>query len=271
MHPLSLDHITIGGATPPELVRIAAACGCAMVNMKVRQGQASFPLPYDMLNDPAMQHETRQRARDAGIVIGVVETFILRPETEVAEFERGLEVAAGIGAKAANIICYDADRARRTDTFAKFCALAARFGLAVTAEFFARSDLNSLEGALDLARAAPGAAVNVDALHLVRCGNTVAQLAAADPALIGWSQFSDGPLTRLVAEQENEARFHRLLPGEGEFPLRAFVEALPPGLPIGVEVPAKHRLDAGVPAETWAREAVGVTRRLLESWGIEAG
>ncbi len=268
MHPLSLDHITVGGVTPPELVRIAAACGCTAVNMKIRQGMASFPLPYDMLGDPAMQRETKRRAADAGITIGVVESFVLQPDTKVAEFERGLAVAAEIGARAANIICFDADRARRADTFVAFCALAARHGLKVTAEFFARSELNSLEAATDLARAAPGAAVNVDILHVVRCGNTVAQVRDVAPSLFGWSQISDGPLHMPVERQEHEARYERQLPGTSEFPLRDFIQALPPDLPIGIEVPAKPRLDAGLDAEAWAKEAVDTSRRLLEGWGV---
>jgi sugar phosphate isomerase/epimerase len=141
----------------------------------------------------------------------------------------------------------------------------------VTAEFSARSDLNSLSAALDLARAVPGAAVNVDVLHLMRCGNRVAELAAADPALIAWSQFSDGPLHQPVERQEHEARYQRQVPGTGEFPLRDFIAALPAGVPIGVEVPAQDRLDDGESAEAWAREVVGASRRLLEGWGVPLG
>jgi sugar phosphate isomerase/epimerase len=50
----------------------------------------------------------------------------------------------------------------------------------------------------------------------------------------------------------------RLLPGDGELPLRAFLAALPAGIPISVEAPALSLQETLTPVEfaRRAREAV---------------
>jgi sugar phosphate isomerase/epimerase len=103
----------------------------------------------------------------------------------------------------------------------------------------------------------------VDTLHLMRSGSTVAELAAAEPRWIGGAQFSDGPLTMPADQQLHEALSERMLPGDGEFPLREFVRALPQGVPIGLEVPMQSLKDKGVGPLERARLAVEASRRVI--------
>jgi hypothetical protein len=60
-----------------------------------------------------------------------------------------------------------------------------------------------------------------------------------------------------------EAISQRMIPGTGEFPLRDFVAALPPDIPIGVEVPLKAFKDRGVLPLERARLAVEASRRIV--------
>jgi len=53
------------------------------------------------------------------------------------------------------------------------------------------------------------------------------------------------------------------LPGEGGIDLAAIFAALPPDLPVAVEVPNDAR-SKGMSTEAWARRALEATRNILE-------
>src|SRR5207249_1674731 len=89
----------------------------------------------------------------------------------------------------------------------------------------------------------PEGAVLVDALHLQRSGGTPADVAALAPQRLPYCQLCDAPaepvwsggaqvLTEAPADALavalTEARTGRLMPGDGELPLRDLVDALPP-------------------------------------------
>jgi sugar phosphate isomerase/epimerase len=79
----------------------------------------------------------------------------------------------------------------------------------------------------------------VDALHFDRCGGEPSDLAAMPPARIVSAQLCDGPGTRPTTNKARlaEARGGRLLPGDGELPLRKLVAALPEHAVVSVEIP----------------------------------
>jgi hypothetical protein len=60
-----------------------------------------------------------------------------------------------------------------------------------------------------------------------------------------------------------EAVAERGIPGEGSFPLAAFLRCAPPGVTIEVEVPQTAARLAGVSALDRARRAVDATRALM--------
>jgi hypothetical protein len=89
--------------------------------------------------------------------------------------------------------------------------------------------------------------VLVDALHVQRCGvrlADLADLAAADPGLLTYVQLCDAPLAA-PADPVHEARAARLLPGEGQLPLRGLLAALPDGIQVTVEAPPVDLGDGG--------------------------
>jgi sugar phosphate isomerase/epimerase len=201
---------------------------------------------------------------------------------QLEEFELGLEVAKALGARAVNVLVFDADAARGEESFARFCERAGAYGLGVTLEMFRKSAVDRLEiarrllttpsprsGATPPRRGGdePRASLNADVLHLVRCEASPGDLSALRPELIGLMQLSDGKLALHEAMEEVEAREERLIPGEGEFPLREFIAALPPDVPLSLEVPSLSAIRASSP-EAWCRKVVGATRRRLEEWSV---
>ncbi len=265
-HPLSLDHLTIAEATPPDLIEIAAATGCSMVSLYLEPATWVGAPPYELIGDSPLRRDTRRRLAATGITLGVVEPFLLAPDSDLTGFLPALETAAWLGAKSANVLCFDADRSRRRDAFAAFCAMADAFGLAVLVEFFALSELRSPAEAADLVviDGIPRARITVDALHLTRCGASADDLRALPPSLVGHAQLCDGRRAMAVDRQAFEASEDRLAPGAGEFDLLAFMKALPPDVPIGVEVPSKTLKDRGLTMEQRARTAVDAARHLLQ-------
>jgi len=85
----------------------------------------------------------------------------------------------------------------------------------------------------------PNFSLLIDTMHVLRSGSLAADLAAIDPALIGYVQICDAPLEPVVANYAEESLFERMVPGEGELPLREILAVLPPGRVIGLEVPMR--------------------------------
>jgi sugar phosphate isomerase/epimerase len=223
---------------------------------------------YDLHQD-AQADALLRSCREHDVRIAVAEPFLLLPDTSLDTLMPNLELAAKLQVQAVNAVGFDPDIARLTDIFGSLCERAARFGLATLIEFFPLSTVTSIQMAKRLIRdvGRPDVRINLDVLHLVRSGGTAADLVSLEPALIGHVQLSDGPANIAAAVMMTEASQERGLPGEGEFPLRDILAALPAGVTIGVEVPSLRRLRAGVTSADWARVAVGAMKAALGSWG----
>jgi len=266
MHPLSLEQLTVMDATPPELISIAAALGCQAISLYVEPPGGGIEV-YPLIDDTPIRRETVARMADTGVAIHNLEAYLLAPGTRIDAYRKSLEAGATMGARSATALVFDPDKQRGADRFAQLCMLGAEFGLRINAEFFAGSELKSFRDAVALLRRAnqPNAGIVIDSLHTVRTGSSLSDVAAADPGLIGNAQICDGPLTMPLDRQMVEAVGERQIPGEGQFPLREFINALPSALMIGVEVPMENLRRRGVPPMERARRAVEATRRLLEA------
>ncbi|HLI42067.1 MAG TPA: hypothetical protein VKV35_10530 [Streptosporangiaceae bacterium] len=60
-----------------------------------------------------------------------------------------------------------------------------------------------------------------------------------------------------------ETATERMLPGEGELPLHALVDAVPSGVLLAAGAPSQRRRDAGLPADAYAARAMDSLTRLL--------
>ncbi|VTU45582.1 hypothetical protein [Variovorax sp. PBL-E5] len=106
----------------------------------------------------------------------------------------------------------------------------------------------------------------IDLLHLWRSGGTAEMLRDVPSSALGSVQLCDARLQDPTdAGLIDEARQGRLFPGEGELPLKAFMDALPAAIPVGAEVPCGQTHPGLGPWERAAR-ACAASREFLASW-----
>lgn len=256
---LSLSHLTVLDAAPPELVGIAAGAGFDAVGVRV--WPAGGEPPYPMLDDAPMLRETTARLAGTGIRVLDVEVLRLLPDSRLDDALRILDAGARLGARNVLVIANDPDESRLVERFAKVCAAASERGLRACLEFMIFSAVRTLADARRVLDRAghPAGAVLVDALHLRRSGGAPADLAAVPARLLPYAQLCDAP-AEPVRPVVDEARTGRLLPGDGELPLGELVDALPPDADLAVEAPVISL--RGLPAAERARLAYATLRRV---------
>jgi sugar phosphate isomerase/epimerase len=264
---IGLEHLTLLGVSPPDLVTVAAAAGFDAVGLRIAPA-ADGERPWPVWPGSSMLAETIRRCADTGI--RVLDAEAVRLGALPSDYGPVLEAAAALGARYVNAICDDPDLGRLSDSFGALTAAAAPFGIRAVVEFMAYRSVRTLAEAVAIAGRSGGGGVLVDALHVQRCGVSLGALRAVDPALISYVQLCDAPLAApgaasgagagaASADAVHEARAARLLPGEGELPLRELLTALPDGIPVAVEAPG-----SGVAGRSPAEFAVRA-RRAVDS------
>ena len=276
MNPLSLCQLTVENGPPLgesmvasmlRLISAAAGAGFSAVVPRVRQAPG---LGAASANDerPLKVEEVRRRLADSGMAVASVMSFWMIPETAPAQFEASLDAAAGIGAQSIQVVCRDPDPDRALANVSQTCAMARARGLKVALEFMPYSSVRSLSDARAfIARAGQNnAGLCVDALHFHRSGSSLGELKALEPGALVLGQLCDAPRAAPSADRlRDEARSGRLYPGQGELPLHAFFDALPPGCLIDVEAPCAA--EAALPAEQKARNAAAAMAGFLAEHG----
>lgn len=261
--PLSLAHLSELDVPPAELIRIAALAGFDSVGF--RTAPASPGGIVYALSTAAEQAEIRQLVKATGVSVLYIELISLSAATKASEHRQMFDIGAAIGATRVAVAGDIEDFAIVAEKLADIADLARPYGIAVDLEFMPYRGVASLADALDVVRRAnrPNAHVLVDALHIYRSNSNLEDLRTADPKLIGTFQICDAPRSAPPFDQlVTEARKRRLLPGDGSLPLWELIDALPPGVPLGVEVPLAGQLPGSSPAERLAMLVKG-TRRFL--------
>ncbi len=263
MHALSLDKITVRELTPIETIDLAAELGYQAIGLWAYTADTRMPVSPP-LSDKHAKREIVERLAGTGVRVHCIECFILRADTDMATCAPALEYGAELGARQATAVIFDNDPIRSRENFAQLAEMAAKHALTVNLEFLPFSPINSLAKAVQLVQATNKANVGilVDILHLIRTGGSISDLKAVPDELIGYAQICDG-LARIDPHQIFfEAVFQRMVPGQGEFPLREFMAALPKDVIIGIEVPLKDMADRGIDARVRARV---IDRRLRKT------
>lgn len=261
---LSISHLTVLDATPPELVSAAAGAGFDAVGIRV--WPAADEPAYPVLGDTPMMRETLVRLADTGIRVLDVEVLRLRPDSRHGDALRILDAGARLDALGVLVIANDPEENRLVERFAAVCEAAAERGMRACLEFMIFSAIKTLPDALRvLDRAAhPAGAILIDSLHLCRSGGTPAEVAALPPERLPYAQLCDGPFAPVRPPEEvalTEARTGRLFPGDGGLPLRDLIDALPPDAALALESPVVEH--AGKPPVEIARLAHAALTRLL--------
>ena len=241
-HRLSLAHLTVIDATPLELIDAAAAGGFDSIGLRI-----VAPMPTDrmvpVIGDEVMLRAIEARLAATGVDILDIEALWLFPDAVVESYEAAFATAQRLKAQHILVVGNDPDESRMIDNFARLCELARPCGLKAMLEFIPYCHTRTVADAHRVVTTAaqPNAGVLIDALHLSRSGGHPDDLRTLDPAWLSYCQICDARALRpaTVDALRHEARNDRFYPGasEGALPLNALLDALPPGVPIGVEAP----------------------------------
>ena len=128
------------------------------------------------------------------------------------------------------------------------------------------TDAPDLAAAIRVVRGAaqPNGGILVDALHLDRSRSRVEDLATVPRDWLHYWQLCDAPAERPATTEGllHTARAERLFPGQGGLDLAALVRAMPPDIPVSLEIPTLE-LARTVGPEERVRRAMAAARRVI--------
>ena len=267
---LGIEHQTVFGLPPVEFVNLAADLGCGYIAIALSGGPYNPHgyEPYSLRDDAALRRRMMAAMRDRGVSISLGEGFTVRPGSDISGSAADLDTMAELGVRRINTVSLDPDLSRSLDEFGLLAEMVAARGMETTIEFAPSLTISDLSAALSAVRhvARLDFRLLIDTMHLVRSGHTASDLATIDPALIGYAQLSDNTI-RQRGSVYREDSIDRMVPGEGELPLREILAVLPPDIVIGLEVPMRSRAEAGEPTQERARRCIRAARDLLAAVG----
>ena len=269
---LGIEMLTLLGMNPVDHVRLTAELGCVSIST----GLTGLPMsmfgitdyaPYAMWSlesDASLRRDLKAALSDNGVHIGLGEGFRVRDDGDVRDRGAGLDIMAELGALRINAVSMEHDLARSNDQLAHLADMVIERDMLFTVEFAPPNTINSLESALAVIdHIGKGRCrLLIDSMHFFRSGGTVEKLEALDSDLIGYAQISDAPMLSDGRTYMEEAMFDRLAPGDGEFPLREWIAALPTEIEIGLEVPRLVDLRGGMNPRDHAARLVKAARNL---------
>ncbi len=226
--PLCLAAGSLLDADPFTLADAAAAAGFDGIGLR---------LSHDHALDTAGLRRLATRLRDLGLFVHDVEVH--RIGTGDDDAGALIDAAAEVGARFVLVVSDLADdtagRDRTVHQLGRVVERARATGVTVGLEYMAWTTPRRSADAVQMA-AATGASVVVDVLHHTRLGEGVAELrAVVESGRLGWVQVCDAPLLAPV-DLLDEARHHRLAPGEGALPLDLLLAVPDAGTVRSVEV-----------------------------------
>ncbi len=240
MRSLSLAALTMLDVPPPEQVRIAALTGYSHVGLRLLPATPDDP-NYDMLGDTPTVRETLAALRDTGIRVSDVEIVRLTPDFSLDALQPFLETAARLEAQQVLVAGNDGEIRRSADNLARLAQAGEAYGLTMNLEPMPWTQMRTLADAQALIAASGqnNVGILVDAIHFWRTGESLDTLATLAPQQLNYMQLCDAPALIPTDTQEliYQARSARKVPGEGGLDLHGLMAALPPTLPVSLEVP----------------------------------
>lgn len=259
---ISLAHLSLIESEPSEFIQIASRAGFDLIDLRLSPATAADRV-YTSQERIQLCRELLPVLQDTGVRIWDMEIIRICDRTQAMDHLPLLEAAALLGARRVKVVCDIDEHSLIAAKLAGLCELSAPLGLTLDLEYMVFSGVKSLQAALEIIHAArqPNLQVLVDALHWMRAGDTLAQIAAGLPHL-GYVQLCDGPLEAPTGRELliQEARTSRLPPGEGQFPLVSLLRAMPSQCVISVEVP----LPSGRGAQAHAQRLLQATRVIIQ-------
>jgi len=258
MNPISLASGVVPEFGPLDTIKAAAAGGFDAVGLWIE--------PPDWT--PQLTRGVKRALADSGLQLLDVEVIWIKPESDMSEHKRCIDIGMELGAK--NVLCVssDPDSSATAARLAELCVHAEGGGIRVALEFGVFTEVKTIgmaRAVLD-AVAHPLRALLIDPIHVDRSGATAADIAAVPPALLPYAQFCDASADRPDPKDSKavitDAIDLRMQLGEGRLPLHAMLRALPADIPLAIELRSKALRDAYPDA----CERAVVTARATRAW-----
>ncbi len=243
----SLAHLSMIAVPPARLVDVAAGAGFDWFSLRLTPSP-STGIDHGTIGDERALEHLRQHIDSSGSKILDLEVIRMTGPESVVAATPLLEAAQALGARYVIATVEDADPVRRVDTLAAMAQAAAQYDTSIALEFMMFTASPTLVDAVEVVKSAgeTNVVVLADVLHLTRSGGTTAQLADVDPDLLPYVQIcgARGPGAAAdAAAARAEGVKARLMPDEGDLPVRGFVRALPQSTILAVESPLAGQSD----------------------------
>lgn len=261
---IGLAHLTAIRLPPPALIDVAAEAGFDSVGLRLLRVTPDSP-GYPLMEDPAQMRATRDALRATGLAVSDIEFVRITPDIDIAALLPLLDAGAALGAGQVITAPYDSDLSRLADRLGQLSEAAGDRGLTAVLEFFPWTPVPDLATCWRVVRqAGPRTGLLVDSLHFDRSRSSHADLAALPAERLPFAQLCDAPVRPAYATEDllHTAREARLPPGAGQIDLSRFLRALPPDIPLSLEVPTPHAAQEGRPTAR-LRGLLAATRALL--------
>ena len=271
MDRLGIDFISVLAMPPVEHIRLAAELGCSRISLAPAPFTANPHgyAPWSLRDDAELRTEVKAALAGEGVTLSLGESFLIWPSAGMEPSVADLDLFAELGCERANVVVIEPDRAAAIDQLGMFARQAGERGLKATLEFMPGTVFGDFKAALaglsDVGDS--NLSLLVDTMHFGCSGSDPADLAAADPAAIGYVQICDAKRDAFndMAAYGEMAKHNRLPPGEGELPLYAILAAAPLEVPVGLELPRLALAEQGIGPKERLGGAVATARAILEA------
>jgi sugar phosphate isomerase/epimerase len=236
---------TLPEVTPLEYIDAAIHAGYDAVGLRLHKSPG---LPFHpIVGNAALIAEIKAMLKANSMPVFDTFSCYLEPATKMSDFTASLALAAELDGKYIMVMGNDTDYARMSDNFGLFCDEAARFNLMPTIEFVPTRPLCTMAMAIKMIKESGRGTVCLDPMHFVRTGGTGAEIKSYGAKYFPYTQINDGVLFPGEPNPEDFGKMRqgqRKMLGEGDVPLYEYLDALPAGLPLSVEIPIE--LGAGL-------------------------
>ncbi len=266
MNSISLASGVVPEFGPVETIKAAAFGGFDAVGLWIEPP----------LWTPAVLRDARLALADSGLELLDVEVIWIKPDSDLADHQRCVDIGAQLGAK--NVLCVsaDPDMAATAAKLNALCRHAEPSGMRVALEFGVFTEVKTIGAATAVLNAVdhPLAALLIDPIHVDRSGGTAQEIAAVPRAWLPYAQFCDASANRPDPNDFDaviiDAIDLRLQCGDGVLPLAAMLAALPHAIPLSIELRSKA-LREGFPDASERSAAVAKATRAWLARSLPTG
>jgi len=258
-------------AVPPaRLAAVAAQAGFDFTGFRLTPSP-STGIDHAVLGNDRALEALRRAVENEDISILDVEVIRMTDPSAVLAARPLLEAAQALGARHVIATVEDEDPIRRVETLAQIAELAAEYGTSIAVEFMLFSAAKDLDTCVQIVTqsGAPNVVVLADSLHLERSGGHPSDLRLYPPELFAYAQICGAPGAGAALDAQaarSEGVHGRLMPDQGDLPVREFIAALPAETILTVESPLKGQSDPADPLAL-AREMLASGHRVA---GVQA-